>query len=93
MSTIYDKGESALSNEVTVIGTSGIEDVKTLSMVFASNNTLYIKNAEGKNVTVSAVNGINFYQGVADNNMIAVSLEDGVYVVTIDGTTTKVVVK
>lgn len=93
VSTIYDKGESALSNEVTVIGTSGIEDVKTLSMVFASNNTLYIKNAEGKNVTVSAVNGINFYQGVADNNMIAVSLEDGVYVVTIDGTTTKVVVK
>ena len=93
VSTVYDKGESALSNEVTVIGTSGINDVNHLSMVFAADNNIFIKNAEGKNVTVSAVNGINFYQGVAESNLVSVALEDGVYIVTIDGATTKVVVK
>ncbi len=93
VSTIYDKGESALSNEVTVIDTSGIEDVNNLAMVFAVDNTIYVKNAEGKNVTVSAVNGINYFQGIAESNMVSVNLESGVYAVTVDGTTTKVVVK
>lgn len=93
VSTIYDKGESALSNEVTIIGTSGIEDLESLHMIFAENNTLYIKNAEGKMVSVNAVNGINYYNGVIENNIKAIELPSGVYAVTIDGVTTKLVIK
>lgn len=93
VSTIYDKGESALSNEVTVIGTSGIEELESLHMIFVEGNTLYIKNAEGKAVSVNAVNGINYYQGIIGSDIKAISLPGGVYAVSIDGATTKVVIK
>ena len=93
VSAIYDKGESALSNEVTIIGTSGINELESLHMLFVEGNILYIKNAEGKMASVNAVNGINYYQGVIENNIKAISLHQGVYAVTIDGETTKIVIK
>lgn len=93
VSAIYDKGESALSNEVTVIGTSGINDLESLHMLFVEGNTLYIKNAEGKMASVNAVNGINYYQGVIENNIKAINLHPGVYAVTVDGETAKIVIK
>lgn len=93
VSTIYDKGESALSNAVTIIGTSGINDLESLHMLFVEGNTLYIKNAEGKMVSVNAVNGINYYHGVIENNIKAINLHSGVYAVTVDGATTKIVIK
>ena len=62
-------------------------------MLFVEGNILYIKNAEGKMASVNAVNGINYYQGVIENNIKAISLHQGVYAVTIDGETTKIVIK
>ena len=93
VSAIYDKGESALSNEVTVIGTSGINDLESLHMLFVDGTTLYIKNAEGKMASVNAVNGINYYNGIIENNIKAINLHPGVYAVTVDGVITKIVIK
>ena len=93
VSTIYDKGESALSEPVTVLYLAGVDKVEYLPLIFVENQTLYIKNANGCHVAVNGVNGINYMNGVADDNLIAMKLYRGIYAVTIDGKTTKVIIK
>ncbi len=92
VSTIYDKGESALSDPVTIVA-AGIDEMEILPMIFAEGNTIYIKNAEGLNASVNAVNGITYFNGTIDSAVKALKLNSGIYAVTVNGTTTKIVIK
>ncbi len=93
VSTIYDKGESALSEPVTVHYLAGLDNVEYLPLIYVENQTLYIKDANGRHVSVNGMNGINYMNGIAEENLIAMKLYKGIYAVTIDGKTTKVIVK
>lgn len=93
VSAIYDKGESALSEPVTIMVQAGLEKVEFLPLIYAENQTLYIKNVAGRQVAVNGMNGINYMNCIADENMISMKLYRGIYAVTIDGKTTKVIIK
>ncbi len=92
VSTVYDKGESALSNTVSIM--SGIEDVMgNLALYYVENGTLYIKDAMNTTVVVAGMNGVTYYNEVADSDLIALPLPMGVYAVSVNGVTGKAIVK
>ncbi len=92
VSTLYDKGESALSNTVSI--TSGIENVSgNLPLYYVNNGVLYIKDVIDAAVTVCAMNGVTYYNQVATENLITLSLPAGIYAVSINGVTGRVIIK
>lgn len=93
VSTIYDKGESALSNPVTVIASTGIESMEYLPIIFVEGNTLYIKNAADQHIAVNNVNGISYYNGNIDSDFFSMSLQQGIYAVSVNGVTSKIVIR
>lgn len=93
VSTIYDKGESALSNAVTVVATAGIESMEYLPIICTEGNTLYIKNAANQYVAINSVNGISYYNGNADSDLFSINLNSGIYAVSINGVTSKIVIR
>lgn len=89
---VYDKGESAYSNTLN-LGVGGLEDAIGNSVkVFSNNHRLYIQGASGLDYTVTGLQGFNAARGVA-GEVTAITLEPGVYVVTVGQNRYKVIVK
>lgn len=94
VSTIYDKGESALSAPVTIVALSGVETTDyLLPVISVDGNTLYVKNATAQYVSVNSVSGISYFNGVAGSDMLAIKLNSGIYAVSINGITSKVIIR
>lgn len=91
VSAVYDLGESDLSNTVSV--TTGIADLQAADVTVTSGEGIVtVKGADGKQVEVFGVNGLK----VAGSKAKAVetySVNKGVYIVTVDSKTYKLVVK
>lgn len=88
---VYDKGESVLSAPVTVIAT-GINNEEILPIISVVGKTVYIKSVFGKNVSVFSTNGTVYYDNNVEDNA-QVTLPQGIYMVRIDNTITKIVIK
>ena len=94
VSTIYDKGESLLSNAVSIYPDGGVDSIEgVLPITYVDGGVLYVKNADGKRVSVNNVNGMSYYNGVADSDKIAISLPAGIYVVAINGVVSKAIIR
>lgn len=83
-STMYDFN----GNETPVVG---IEDVEALNVdVYAYNRVIYVDNAEGREITVRSLDGRVIYSGA--NTAISVA-NAGIYLVTVEDATLKIMVK
>lgn len=92
--TIYDKGNSGLSNLVTVEvpetdGVNGITDDK--ATVSAANGCIIISGVTENTVTVFDTAGVALFNSVVNGTM-RVAVAPGIYMVKVGATTTKIVV-
>lgn len=71
--------------------TVGVEDVYAIGVeVYAYNRTIYVENAEGRVVTVRSLDGRVIYSGI--DTVIPVT-NAGIYLVTVEDATLKIMVK
>lgn len=93
VSTIYDRGESRVSNAVTV-NRSGIADVMLSDVaVIAEGNEIVVTGAEGRAVAVYTVDGRAVFATSAAPATLTIPVSSGLYIVKTDTTATKVIVK
>lgn len=92
---LYAEGSSRASNRATVqVGTTGIDAVAAAGNVTitTAEGAIVVTGAEGKAVTVAAVDGKTIYAGTAAATT-TVAVQPGVYVVKADTTVAKVIVR
>ena len=89
--TVYDKGNSGISNiaKVTFSGVDGVQDTSVL--VKGEKGAVLVKGAQGKNVTIYNASGLKVYDAQADATLRC-EVEAGLYIVNIDGKVVKVMV-
>lgn len=90
----YQNGRQAnTGNKVSVqVGSSGVDAIEADSAsVSVENNVIAVSANAGTNVAVIAADGRTIYSGTGASHRIPAA--DGVYMVRIDGSTTKVVVR
>lgn len=93
VTVMYDKGESAYSNEITVNVTSSIDEVLSGVNVRGIRHAIEIRNAAGKEIYICTIDGKLVYEGVGQD-VTKVPLADGKYAVKVgDNKAVKVLVK
>ena len=93
VTAIYDRGESAPSNFVS-INSSGVEPVAGADIrVYTVHNQIVIDGAAGQNVGVYGLDGRSVFNDRSATNRISVSVVPGVYVVKAGAKVVKVIVK
>lgn len=92
VTTVYDKGESAFSNQVST--TTGIDAVANGNVsVYTKQSTIYVKGGNGQQIRVYNVVGQCFENKTINSDNYATTLTPGIYMVSVGGKTTKVVLK
>ena len=93
VTAVYDKGESKSSN-VVVITSSGIDETEASRTftVTAVNGTIVITGAKGCTTSVCAIDGKSLFAGT-DSDTTTVHTGAGVFVVTINSHSTKIMVR
>ncbi len=91
VTVLYDKGESVGSNKVP-LSSDGIHDVTTGVSINAAEGLILVNGADGLAVAVCSVDGKVVYAGVGQDVM-AISVEQGLYLVSVGETTAKLMVK
>lgn len=95
MVALFKEGTSDLSNKSTVQvkEISGLSDVLAGgARVYTTSDAIHIDNAEGK-LSVATPNGVVIYTNATPRANETVSVTAGVYLVTVNVTTVKVMVK
>ncbi len=93
VTVVYDKGESKISNVVTISVVNGIEAVAAKSTkVSVSDKTITVANAAGKNVSICTADGKVVYNA-AGADFARVRVESGVYIVKAGNVVAKTIVK
>lgn len=99
VTVVYAKGEStsnvesAASNAVKVVaGGSGVGELYAGVKVVAIDQSVVITGAEGQNVAVYTADGKTLFAGVAEAKTV-VPASKGIYLVKVNKTSTKVIVK
>lgn len=93
VTAVYDKGESKGSNRAEVqIGTSGIEAATAGIVIFAADKAVGITGAEGKDVSVSTIDGKTIFAGEG-KSALSVPVNSGVYIVKAGETVAKIIVR
>lgn len=93
VSAVYDRGESPLSREITLMDTSGVSEVAASAPeVTSGDGCIGIHNAAGLDVRVVAIDGHIVFHA-ADGNEYNVPVAPGVYVVRVGEKTVKILVK
>jgi hypothetical protein len=94
VTVVYDKGESAMSNVVTVYPSSVNAIVSGKAYIYGGNKTVIVDNATGDSVNIFTLDG-HIVAGASlssDHQTFAVPTS-GVYVVIVDKKAYKVIVK
>lgn len=91
VTAVYDAGESGPSNTV-IYNMSGVEYVDDTLNVWSAPGRISVSGAEGKEVRIDSVSGINIFSGIG-TEPVEVDVLPGVYVVTVDGRTFRIFVK
>lgn len=90
---VYKVGESGPSERVSILVESGVGVVgNNSSAVFARESKIHVNGAAGLLVTVSDTHGRIIYTGNPSDN-ISIPVTPGIYIVNIDGQSTKIFVK
>ncbi len=91
VTAVYNRGESEVSNAVT-IAKSGIDDIFAAGAVkvFVEGKQIIVSGAAGKTVTIVSTDGKTLYN--AEGNA-RVNVLSGIYLVTVNRSTVKVVVR
>lgn len=90
VTAVYDKGESELSEPVT-IDQSGVDAVLAAGMkVAVEGKFIVVTGAAGKLVTINAVDGKTIHSAQGDAR---VAVNSAIYLVTVDRKTVKVIVR
>lgn len=89
VTAVYEEGESTSSNKAVV---SGVNKVLDNVIIGCLDGALTIKGAEGKHVSIVTVNGLVMANGMAESQY-SISLPAGVYLVNIEGSMFKVMIK
>lgn len=93
VTVVYDKGESAISNVVTVSVATGINGMATKSAtISAANKMITVANAAGENVSICTIDGKVVYNAVA-SDAVSVPVEGGIYIVKVGKAVVKAIVK
>ena len=91
VTALYDIGESAYSNNATI--GSGVNGNKVYgTMAYGINQAIVVNGARNAKVAVYTVSGVQLYEGNGDDTM-TIPATSGIYMVTIDNVTYKVIVK
>ena len=91
VTAVYDLGESRPSNS-QVYDLSGVESVNDSLKIQSSRGRISISGAEGKEVRIVSVSGMNVFSGIG-TNLVEVDVLPGVYVVTVEGRAFRIFVK
>ena len=93
VTAVYDRGESPLSDEVTLMDFSGVSAAEASAPEITSGDgCIGIRNAAGVDVRVVAIDGRTVF-AASDRNDYNVPVTSGVYVVRAGDNTVKVLVK
>ena len=89
-----DYGESALSNTIDVeVKYSSVANINSgKHIVYSANGHIVIADANGESVAVYTSDGKTVARSIAVDN-ISISVEPGIYIVTIDSSTYKIIAK
>ncbi|NPD91277.1 CARDB domain-containing protein [Xylanibacter muris] len=93
VTVVYDKGESKISDIITVSVANGINGIAAnAANISVSKQTITVTNAEGENVSVHTMDGKTVYnaEGATVTN---IRVENGVYIVKVGKNVVKTVVK
>lgn len=93
VSAVYDMGESVLSDDVRVTVSSHVSALTSETLVFGTKEGIRVLNSQGAVVRVNRMDGVMVETVVAESDDLILPVESGVYVVTVNGNTTKVIVK
>ena len=89
---LYKEGMSDLSNKATVL-VSGLDEIMADGVgIYTTPGTIHITNANGK-VSIVSPNGMVIYTNAEPAEEEAVKVAPGVYMVTVNGNTARVIVK
>ncbi len=89
---LYKEGMSDLSNKATVL-VSGLDAIMADGVgIYTTPGTIHITNANGK-VSIVSPNGMVIYTNAEPAEEEAVKVAPGVYMVTVNGNTARVIVK
>ncbi|MDE5788758.1 MAG: hypothetical protein K2H79_09530, partial [Bacteroidaceae bacterium] len=93
VTVVYDKGESAISNVVTVSVATGINGMATkTATISAANKMITVTNAAGENVSICTIDGKVVYNA-AVSDAVSVPVESGIYIVKVGKAVVKAIVK
>ena len=91
ITAVYDKGESAPSDPVTVrLSSVGALYVGAVS-VTSLDGMIVVRGASGENVEVYSASGVSFHSGPVSGDAARIPVEPGVYMVKVGAKTFKVV--
>ena len=88
VTAVYAEGESASSNEASLSGVLSVIDGVTVT---TESGELIIKGASNRKVSIDSIEGINYFYGNGDEIM-QLTLNHGMYVITVDGKVLKVII-
>lgn len=93
LSAVYNRGESELSQPVT-IEVSGVEDLMAAGIrVYAENGNLVVAGAAGKQLNISTIGGVELYNANKASAEVRLNVTKNVYLVTVGGKTHKIILK
>lgn len=92
VTAVYDCGESAPSADL-YIEQSGIDGVYSGIRVFAVEGNVCVAGAEGLDIEISAISGMNVAAVADAPDFVKVAVEPGIYVVRVAGRAVKLIVK
>ena len=92
--THYAEGESKGSNECVIeIDLSGVEDIETSKAVITiSDGILTITGKDNMTLNLSDVSGMLYYSGKIESGF-NICLPNGLYIISIDGKSSKIVMR
>lgn len=94
VTAVYETGESVYSNEVKIkVLYTGINDLTSGLKIFSTNKYIVVEGAEGEKVTVRTIDGKQIHSSQAGESLRIPVSNSGVYLVNINGTVAKVLVK
>ncbi len=94
VTAVYDKGESVFSNDCTIDIASGIDGVESTTVrIIGANGSIRIAGAEGMNVKIYTADGKLLHHDAAAAATAEYPAAAGVYAVTVNGHSAKVLVK
>ncbi len=92
VTVVYSRGESRLSNRVSLTSALETPEVAAAS-VRADAGAILVDGAGGKRVSVCAADGRVVFDTADAANAVRVSVAPGIYLVTVDGDTVKLIVR